>query len=100
MEGTTFVELLTVHPHFKNVFCFFDWCFIFSLVEDIAGVRWGDVLGQNSCSIVREGAAERSGPPMKFTRGQQSTRKQPEHKLLDSTTIMNDVFDALALRTV
>ena len=69
-------------------------------MEDIAGVRWGDVLGQNCCSIVREGAAERSGPPMKFTRGRQSTRKRPEHKLPDSTTIMNDVFDTLALRTV
>ena len=102
MEGTTFVELLTVHPHLKMFLCFFDCCF-FSLVEDIAGVRWGDVLGQNCCSIgsiVREGGAERSGPPMKFTRGQQSTRERPEHKLHDSTTIMNDVFDILALRTV
>ena len=55
MEGTTFVELLAVHPHLKMFLCFFDCCFIFSLVEDIAGVRWGDVLGQNCCSIVREG---------------------------------------------
>ena len=80
--------------------CFFDCCFIFSFVEDIAGVRWRDVLGQNCRSIVREGGAERSGPPMKFTRGQQSTRERPEHKLPDNTTIMNDVFDILALRTV
>ena len=101
MEGTTFVELLIVHPHLKNVFVFFYCCFIFiSLVEDIAGVQWGDVLGQSCCSIVREGGSERSGPPMNFTRGQQSTRERPEHKLPDSTTIMNDMFEILTLQTV
>ena len=62
--------------------------------------RWGDVLGQNCCKIVREERSERSGPPMNFTRGQQSTRERPEHKLPDSTTIMNDMFDILTLQTV
>ena len=37
---------------------------------------------------------------MNFTRGQQSTRERPEHKLPDSTTIMNDMFDILTLQTV
>ena len=69
-------------------------------MEDIAGVRWGDVLGQNCCNIVREGGSERSGPPMNFTRGQQSTRERPEHKLPDSATIMNDMFDIFTLQTV